>query len=61
MKVALAALGAMLFAGPLSHLACAEAQIGVFGLGQVTIGQASTPASAELRPSASGLRPSTFV
>jgi hypothetical protein len=43
MKIAVAVLGAILFAGPLSHLAYAQAQIGVPGLGQVTIGQPPPP------------------
>jgi hypothetical protein len=43
MKIAVAALGVILFAGPLSHLAYAQAQIGVPGLGQVTIGQPPPP------------------
>lgn len=39
MKIAVAAFGAILFAGSVSHLAYAQTQIGVPGLGQVTIGQ----------------------
>jgi len=39
MRIAIAVLGAILFAVSLSHLANAQAQIGVPGIGQVTIGQ----------------------
>jgi hypothetical protein len=43
MKMAVAAFGVTLFAGSFLHSAYAQAQIGVPGLGQVTIGQPPPP------------------
>jgi hypothetical protein len=43
MKIAIASFGAILFACGFSPLALAQAQIGVPGIGQVTIGQPPPP------------------